>query len=177
MDSSPSIRRFAPHEWRTYRDLRLRSLAESPDAFGSTLERESAWQDTEWARRLEAGARSSTDLSLMAQVGEEAVGLAWGWIRDTDPEVAHLFQVWVAPEYRGRGIARMLIDAVTAWAREAGARRMALDVTCGDSAAMRLYRRAGFRPCGDPQPLRPGSTLLKQPMRLALSPDAGTPSA
>lgn len=71
----------------------------------------------------------------------------------------------------------MLIDAVAAWAREAGARHIALDVTDGDSPAMRLYTRAGFRPSGDPQPLRPGSPLLRQPMRLALSPEACVPDA
>jgi len=31
------VREFLPDEWQTYRALRLRSLAESPDAFGSTL--------------------------------------------------------------------------------------------------------------------------------------------
>lgn len=176
MNRSPSVDRFLPHEWRTYRDLRLRALAESPDAFGSTFEWESVRPDPEWARRLEAGARSPTDLPLVARVGEEAVGLAWGRIRDTELDVAHLFQVWVAPEHRGRGIARMLLDVVVAWAREAGACHVALDVTCGDSSAMRLYTQAGFRPSGDPQPLRPGSPLLKQPMRLVLSAQTGAPS-
>lgn len=36
-----SERRLGRHEWRVYRDLRLRALSESPDAFGSTSERES----------------------------------------------------------------------------------------------------------------------------------------
>lgn len=177
MSPSPSVHRFAPHEWRTYRDLRLRALADSPDAFGSMLERESARSDAEWARRLEAGAQSSTDLPLVARFGQEAVGLAWGWTRDSEPDVAYLFQVWVAPEHRRQRIARMLLDAVVDWARERGAHYVALDVTCGDSPAMRLYTQAGFRPSGDPQPLRPGSPLLKQPMRLALTYGAGAPSA
>ena len=30
-----AVRRFALHEWRLYRELRLRALADSPDAFGS----------------------------------------------------------------------------------------------------------------------------------------------
>jgi hypothetical protein len=33
----PSIRPIESHEWRMYRDLRLRSLTDSPDAFGTTL--------------------------------------------------------------------------------------------------------------------------------------------
>ena len=91
--------------------------------------------------------------------------------------MADLFQVWVAPERRGRGVGWMLLDAVVVWAREAGAGHLALEVTCGDTAAMRLYRRAGFSCAGDPLPLRPGSPLLKQPMWLPLSREPSAPSA
>jgi GNAT superfamily N-acetyltransferase len=89
--------------------------------------------------------------------------------------VAHLYQVWVAPEHRGRGAARGLLAAAAAWARAAGAHTLALDVTCGDTPAMRLYTRAGCRPAGAPQPLRPGSALRVQPLRLPLT-EAGAPS-
>lgn len=169
MDGSPSIRRFLSHEWRAYRDLRLRALADSPDAFGSTLEVESARPDCEWARRLEAGARSPSDLPLLAQRGEEAVGIAWVRLREGEPDVADLYQVWVAPEHRGFGIGRHLLDVAAAWARACGAHVLALDVTCGDTPAIRLYERAGCRPAGDPQPLRPGSPLRVQPLRLSLT--------
>ena len=36
----PVIRSFLSHEWRTYKNLRLRALADSPDAFGRTLVQE-----------------------------------------------------------------------------------------------------------------------------------------
>jgi hypothetical protein len=51
-----SVRKFAPHEWRLYRDLRLRALRELPDAFGSTFAREAERTDDEWTARLSAGA-------------------------------------------------------------------------------------------------------------------------
>jgi ribosomal protein S18 acetylase RimI-like enzyme len=62
----------------------------------------------------------------------------------------------------------MLLDAVIAWARARNASSLNLGVTCGDSPARRLYERAGFKPTGEPQPLRPGSKLSAQSMRLAL---------
>jgi GNAT superfamily N-acetyltransferase len=169
MDPSLRIRRFAPDEWRTYRDLRLRALAESPDAFGSTLAREHERPDADWAARLDAGARSPAEAALVAERGGEPVGLAWARLEDSSPGVAHLYQVWVAPEHRGRGAARGLLAAAADWARAAGAHTLALDVTCGDTPAMRLYTRAGCRPAGAPQPLRPGSTLRVQPLRLRLT--------
>ena len=76
--------------------------------------------------------------------------------------------MWVAPESRGSGCGAMLLDAIVAWAREARARSVALGVTRGDTPAWRLYTRAGFEPVGDPVPLRSGSPLLAQPMRLEL---------
>ena len=44
MTDAPTIRTFSPGEWRAYRDLRLRALTDSPDAFGRTLAEESAGQ-------------------------------------------------------------------------------------------------------------------------------------
>ena len=168
MDHSLRIERFAPHEWLSYRELRLRALVDSPDAFGSTLERESAFPDDLWAERLERGARSPTDLPLVARLGDEMVGMAWGRVQEADRRDVHVYQVWVAPEHRVRGVGQALLGAVIAWARESGVRQISLDVTCSNTAAMRLYARAGFLPTGEPEPLRPGSPLMKQGMRLEL---------
>lgn len=168
MSSTITVQRFAPHEWRGYRELRLRALTDSPDAFGSTLEREAAFPDELWAERIERGASSPTDLPLVARIGEEMIGLAWGRVQEAEPREVHVYQVWVAPEHRGRGAGQALLDAIIAWARESGARQISLEATCGNSAAMRLYARESFHPVGDPEPLRPGSPLLKQGMRLEL---------
>lgn len=78
--------------------------------------------------------------------------------------------MWVAPNYRGLGAGQMLLESVIAWASAANVCYLALSVTCGDSPAMRLYVRSGFKPLGVPEALRPGSELLAQPMRLAVRP-------
>ena len=168
MISTPVIRSFAADEWKTYKDLRLGALADSPDAFGSTLAREKDRQDADWCARLASGIASLGDLPLVAEILGEPIGLAWGRIESSNPDVANLYQMWVAPNSRGVGAGRMLLDAVIAWARAANVSHLALAVTCGDSAARRLYERAGFKPVGAPKPLRPGSEVLAQPMRLEL---------
>lgn len=168
MSRSPTIHVFASHEWPIYRDLRLRALAESPDAFGSTLAAERQRSDAEWMSRLAAAMDVRFHLPLVARLGSEPIGLAWGRIQDTDPDLAHVYQLWVVPEFRRLGTGRLLLDAVIDWARRAGVRRLELDVTCGDGPAARLYAQAGFKVAGDPEPLRSGSALMKQPMRLLL---------
>ncbi len=165
---APSIRTFASREWRSYRDLWLAALVDSPDAFGRTLAEEQQLSDEDWSARLSSGSTSATDLPLVAELENEAVGLAWGRIEPSESQTAHLYQMWVAPSVRSVGAGRLLVDAVSAWARSVGALRVALGVTCGDTPATRLYQRAGFEPVGDPQPIRPGSPLLGQEMILEL---------
>jgi GNAT superfamily N-acetyltransferase len=164
----PSVRRFGAHEWRTYRDLRLRALADSPDAFGGTLESERLRSDAEWSARLESGVGDQWNLPLLAEATAAPIGLAWGRIEKENPEIAHVYQMWVAPAHRARGVGALLLSAITAWARSMGGRRVVLSVTCGDSVARRLYERAGFEPVGESQLLRPGSELKAQPMELDL---------
>ena len=167
-----AIRALASHEWPVYRELRLRSLAESPDAFGSTLAAEQARTADEWAARLSAAANSADDHPLIAEIAGVAAGLIWAKRDATPPSIVNLYQMWVAPESRGRGAATALLRAAIAWARATNARHVQLGVTWRDSSAVRLYAREGFQAYGAPEPLRPGSHLLSQTMRLALAESA-----
>jgi ribosomal protein S18 acetylase RimI-like enzyme len=167
MNNMPIIRPFLPQEWPVYKDLRLRALADAPDAFGSTLEREQSRPDSEWSARLVPNA-DSLDLPLMALVEGKPAGLAWGRIEKSNPTVANLYQMWVAPDYRRLGAGKMLLQAVISWAVESQASYLDLGVTCTNAAATSLYLEAGFEPVGEPEPLRPASNLLCQPMRLKL---------
>jgi len=170
------VRPFTADEWRTYRALRLRALADSPDAYGSTLDRERAFTDDEWRTRLADGVAASNALPLIALVDGTPAGITWGRISDEEPEVAHVYQVWVAAEHRGRGVGRLLMEAVITWARESGLRAVDLDVTSSNAAAVQLYHRLGFVEVGGTEPLREGSALLRQAMRLVLDADASTNS-
>lgn len=165
----PSIRAFAQDEWRTYRELRLRALEDSPDAFSRTLAEEEERSDEEWSARLSSGVGSALDHPLVAEVRSEPAGLVWGKIERGEPQKANVYQMWVAPNARRLGAGQMLLDAVIEWARSGNLRHLDLGVTCGNTAATRLYARAGFKPAGNMEPVRPGSLLLMQPMRLELT--------
>jgi GNAT superfamily N-acetyltransferase len=172
MVARPTVRKLEPAEWPTYRDLRLRSLADSPDAFGSTLAAEQARTAQDWAERLARGATSGLDLPLIAEVDRQAAGLAWAKVEASDPSIINLYQMWVAPEFRGHGAGRLLLRAAIEWARSRNAAEVRLGVTWGDTPAVRLYTREGFAPFGPPGNLRPGSPLPGRTMRLQLDPRA-----
>ena len=162
------VRPFAADEWPLYRELRLRALGDSPDAYGSVLHLEAALSDDEWSTRLARGVHSARELPLVALCDDDACGLAWVRLDDDGPESAHLYQMWVAGGHRRFGVGRALVDAAAAWARQMGAARLELDVTCDNVAAVRLYEGAGFVTYGNPRPLRPGSALEAQSMRREL---------
>jgi GNAT superfamily N-acetyltransferase len=120
MNPIPSVRAFRPHEWRVYRDLRLRALADSPDAFGGTLAEGIDRPDTEWSNRLASGADTRWNFPVVAELAGEAIGLAWGRIEPSEPEAAHLYQMWVDPRFRRLGAGQMLLRAVIDWAKRCG---------------------------------------------------------
>lgn len=64
----------------------------------------------------------------------------------------------VTPAARGAGVAQALLDAVTHFAIDGGARRMRLSTTPFLHGAIRLYERTGFRRL--PQPLDLAGTPL-----------------
>jgi len=164
----PSIRKLDPHEWRVYRDLRLRSLAESPDVFATTLAEAQQRSDADWQRQVASRADSRSQAALVAEIEAQQVALAWCQFDDSNPNRVHLFQMWVHPSFRRLGIARELLNVAIRWAATQEAQEIVLSVPSRQSAAVRLYSSAGFLPVGDLQPLRPGSELLAQTMKLDL---------
>lgn len=93
------------------------------------------------------------------------VGYTCRW-RITDE--VHLLNVAVHHGRRGRGVGRLLVEAVVSEARAAQARTMFLEVRAGNVAARRLYRRLGFRDLGVRRGYYgPGQDAIVMELRLA----------
>jgi ribosomal-protein-alanine N-acetyltransferase len=63
-------------------------------------------------------------------------------------EEVHLLNLTVAPEFQGQGWARVLLDALSIWARGQNAAWLWLEVRTGNARAMRVYEAAGFARVG-----------------------------
>ena len=63
-------------------------------------------------------------------------------------EEAQILDIAVAPEQRGRGVARLLMDHAITVAREKEAELLALEVRASNIAAITLYERCGFARTG-----------------------------
>jgi ribosomal protein S18 acetylase RimI-like enzyme len=51
----------------------------------------------------------------------------------------------VAPQFRGRGVGKALLEAVAADARQLGCGKVTLEVRADNAKAIELYRRVGFQ--------------------------------
>src|SRR5688572_22337150 len=90
-------------DWLLLKRICVRALAESPDAFATSIDEERSRPDEEWEARASPGPSSSTFLAI--QHGE-AVGMVGVDMRG--PEQAFLIGMWVDPSHRNRGIGRSL---------------------------------------------------------------------
>ncbi len=125
------------------RDLRLRALGESPDAFRMTYAEELDTPEDVWRARADGeGACFVAETAEGALVGM-VVGLSLPG--QAEPLLAGL---WVAREARRQGVARRLVDEVAGWARVAGAARLTLWAFESNVEAQALLAGLGFLPTG-----------------------------
>mgnify|MGYP000486067687 CR=1 FL=1 len=93
----------------------------------------------------------ATDTEVVVAINnEEIVGSGYSNIRLADPYLKHAYFaylgfMYVKPDYRGRGINKMIIDALKVWTKSKNITEMRLDVYSDNPAAIRAYEKAGFQ--------------------------------
>jgi RimJ/RimL family protein N-acetyltransferase len=164
------VRRLQAGEGAQLRRLRLRALADAPDAFGATLDGDAAHPDGWWDGLADAGAGAV----FVAEEAGEWSGMAGVHLAGADEWTASLWGMWVAPRARGRGIGSRLVGAVVDWARVRGLRRVELTVSQGAPGAEALYRAIGFVRTGEERSLASIPSLTEATMMLPVD-DSGPP--
>lgn len=84
---------------------------------------------------------------LLAKVGDQALGVAdvaFSWTLEHGGKSAWLDELYVIPEYRGRGIGTALLEGAIAEAQRSGCAAVDLEVDENHRQAENLYQRHGF---------------------------------
>jgi RimJ/RimL family protein N-acetyltransferase len=140
-----TVRRLAASDAAVYRELRLRALRTEPTAFASTAEAEERRTVAEIVPRI-ASAESFVVGAFDPVTGLLGLG---GFYREAGPKMRHIGWIWgmfVAPEFRGRGLAaRILASLIADAGRVPGIQQLQLRVVSTNAAAQRLYESAGFK--------------------------------
>jgi ribosomal protein S18 acetylase RimI-like enzyme len=142
------VRRLTEHDLESLWTLRLRALAESPAAFGTTYD-----------EALAQG--NGAMLACLRQTGDDAYYLGaaddtlYGMVRFTresgakDRHKGEVSSLYVLPEWRAHGAGRALLRELIATARQlAGLEQLHLAVVTENVAARALYRALGFTTYG-----------------------------
>ena len=138
------VRPLTPDDVAAYRALRLAGIAELPAAFCTRHAAESGLPLAQIAQRLRA---TSHQIIFGAFDKDQLIGIA-GLRREPIAVVhdkASLWSVYVAPQARGRGAARQLVQAAIAHACAIPElARVRLAVAQDNHAALTLYLGCGF---------------------------------
>ncbi|KRB57126.1 acetyltransferase [Rhizobium sp. Root708] len=127
-----------------FRRIRLEALRNDPEAYASSVEEWECLPIEEWQNRLRHNI-------VHASFDEEAPTGLMGLMRQRMSKMAHrgtLIMVYTSPAYRGSGIGRALLDAVSNHAGGIGVHQLELAVSAENDGAIRFYLTQGFVEAG-----------------------------
>jgi ribosomal protein S18 acetylase RimI-like enzyme len=139
-----------------YRQLMLLAYEYAADAFTSTAAERAAEPESWWLNRI--ANPSGLKVAFGAFEGNTLVGTV-ALEFSSKPKIKHkalLIGMYVSAESRRRGIGKALLQAAVEHAQaRAGVLVLALTVTEGNNAAVKLYQAAGFEAFGtEPMAIR-----------------------
>lgn len=139
---SITILKLSSNEWQNYRDIRLLALKRDPHAFGSSYEEEIGLSEADWRKRI--------NNMWFAIVDGQIAGLVGLLIRENlaSKHCGYIISLWVKPPFRGRDIAKSLLQHLQTIAPSLGLRKISLQVTVTQPAATALYEKMGFEKVG-----------------------------
>ena len=81
---------------------------------------------------------------FVAAIAETVVGYVEGVPDDDEPDVAHLYRIYVHPDHWGEGVGRALLDRLEGAFRDRGSERLRVSVFAENDVGVRFYESVGF---------------------------------
>ncbi len=139
------IIKLPTERWPEYKALRLEALKNEPISYANSHEESLEHPDEKWQKLLEEGN------TWFAEVDGKLVGMA-SVDRSSKLKVKHhasIVAVYVSPDFRGKGLARKLLETILKSLEEdPEIVKVDLDVTTTLEPAIHLYESLGFKIVG-----------------------------
>ena len=142
-----------PDDWKEVRDLRLSALSQAPEVFNAAGEL-TYTEDSQWREHVRARVENG-NVIFIARAGEKAVGMAGGKPNPFKPDSFVLHSLWVEPQARKAGVAKLLCAVRAAHARERGYRYVNACCKATNEPVLNFYRRLGYVEQPRPSEFRP----------------------
>jgi RimJ/RimL family protein N-acetyltransferase len=139
-----SIRRIHADEATLLRDLRLRALADSPEAFGPRHAEITARPMDYWTTRVQEYATSEDAATFLLFRHGEPVGMTGAFLEGHRRDHAYLVAMWVDPAHRRGGAGARMVDTAARWLADLGVELIQAWVVERNLAALRFYETLGF---------------------------------
>jgi RimJ/RimL family protein N-acetyltransferase len=137
------VRALSTSDWAALKEIRLRALRTERGLFFSTPEAEQHDTDDQWRERTQNPNRQMFGVFD----GARLVGMTGVITARDDPsgETAMFISSYLMPEYRGRGLTRLMYEARLQWVNAQGRyRRVEVSHRRSNEISRRAIRRFGF---------------------------------
>ena len=141
---NPQIISLEANQWQEYKKLRTEMISADYNPFGWSIEEISILSDEQWQNISQGHKRYAT-------IDNQIIGMIQLSI-DTKIKTRHIASigsVYVQPQYRGRGIAKLLLEDIQNYAKTQGVEILSLTVAKDYVSAVNAYQKFGFIKVGD----------------------------
>jgi ribosomal protein S18 acetylase RimI-like enzyme len=138
-------------EWPKYKALRLEALQNDPSSFGQSYNDILKSPDEKWKEQLQKSHNNDGSVMFFAKDKDRLVGMLgalWDY-KEKTKHLAKIVGVYVSPNYRGRGIGKLLMETILKYLNDMPQiEKIKLGVVTKQTTALKMYEKHGFKHVG-----------------------------
>jgi predicted GNAT family acetyltransferase len=131
-----TVQRVLPLQWEQFRDIRIRAVSDSPQAFGDSREQTETREKVVWLQWI-------TNSNIYV-VENKNVFVASATLRKNADNIWIINGVWTDPEHRKKGLSKKLFGQIFQDASSMKIDSIELHVNPVQNSAVSLYESLGF---------------------------------